>query len=120
MMGTKAKREPRKVPQMLQGAQFEYLQYMVKDNGEAITTWCLLELTFLEECWKRFDYFSDYYQRSSSCWISSPRTRRAAEGTLHKVWIPTTGCIPQDAVELHPAEQKGVGTASLTNQPKES
>lgn len=27
----------------------------------------------------------------------------AAQGTLHKVWIPTTGCTPQDAVELHPA-----------------
>lgn len=92
---------------MLQGAEFEYLQDMVKDNGEAITTWCLLELTFLEECWKRFGHFSDFYQKSSSCWssgwISSPRTQRAAQGTLHEVWNPTTGSVPQDGVELHPA-----------------
>lgn len=81
--GKKAKKEPRKVPQMLQCAQVQFLQYVVKDNGEAITTWCVLEFTLFEECWKRFGYFRDFYQKSSSCWssaswISSPRTQRAA------------------------------------------
>lgn len=85
------------MPLRLQGAQFQDLQYLVKDNGEAITTWCLLEFTFLEECWKRFGYFSDFYQRSSSCWSSASwiRTRGQPKASYTRFGFPPLALFPR-------------------------
>lgn len=32
-----------------------------------------------------------------------PQNTEGSPRSLHKIWIPTTGCTPQDSAELHPA-----------------
>lgn len=93
---------------MLQCAQVQYLQYMVKDSGEVITTWCALVLDFLKNVGRDLATSVTFSRRTAPVGAQPPGSAAPGHGGQPRApstWFgfPPLAVLSRMLWELHPA-----------------